>query len=184
MNGEKETGVTTMYMAEGLDTGDMILKDAMDITPEMTGGELYDRLSEMGARLIVETLSQIEKGIAPVTPQSDINTCYAEKILKEECLIDFNSDIDTVYNKIRGLSPAPCAFTFLEGKRLKVYFAEKTDIKTDKPSGTLVEGVGLCAACGGRVLRLSDIQLEGGKRMRDTDLLRGKKVAFGTVLGK
>ena len=184
MNGEKETGVTTMYMAEGLDTGDMILSEALSISEEMTAGELYDKLSEMGGRLIAETLSQIEKGIAPRTPQSDINTCYAEKILKEECLIDFSLDTDTVYNKIRGLSPAPCAFTFLEGKRLKVYFAEKTDISADKPSGTVVEGEGFCVSCGGGVLRLKDIQLEGGKRMSDSDLLRGKKIGLGTVLGE
>lgn len=184
MDGEKETGITTMYMAEGLDTGDMILKEATEITPEMTAGELHDKLAEQGSRLIAETLSLIERGTAPRTPQTDENTCYAERILKDECLIDFSADMEKVYNKIRGLSPAPCAFTFLEGKRLKVYFAEKTGRKTDLPSGTAVEGEGLCVSCGGGILRLSDIQLEGGKRMKDTDLLRGKKIALGTVLGE
>ena len=184
MDGETETGITTMYMAEGLDTGDMILKEKIEITPEMTAGGLHDSLAETGSRLIVETLSQIEKGTAARTPQTDENTCYAERILKEECRIDFTEAAEKVYNKIRGLSPAPCAFTFLEGKRLKVYFAEKTFRNTDSPSGTVVEGKGLCVSCGGEVLRLSDVQLEGGKRMKDTDLLRGKKIEPGIILGE
>ena len=183
MNGETETGITTMYMAEGLDTGDMILKETVEIPPKMTAGELHDRLAETGARLIVETLSQIEKGIAPRTPQTDINTCYAERILKEDCLIDFTKSADALYNIIRGLSPSPCAFTFIAGKRLKVYFAEKLDTKSGAKPGTVIEGEGLCVACGEGALRLAEIQPEGGKRMRDTDLLRGRRVEAGTVLG-
>ncbi len=183
MNGERETGITTMYMAEGLDTGDMILKEAVEITPKMTAGELHDRLAETGARLISETLDRIEKGIAPRTPQTDINTCYAERILKDDCLIDFTNTADALYNRIRGLSPLPCAFTFIDGKRLKVYFAEKLDVKTDMKAGTVIEGEGLCVACGEGALRLVDVQMEGGKRMRDTDLLRGRKIEIGTVLG-
>lgn len=183
MNGERETGITTMYMAEGLDTGDMILKEAVEITPKMTAGELHDRLAETGARLISETLDLIEKGIAPRTPQTDINTCYAERILKDDCLIDFTNTADALYNRIRGLSPSPCAFTFIDGKRLKVYFAEKLDVKIDMKAGTVIEGEGLCVACGEGALRLVDVQMEGGKRMRDTDLLRGRKIEIGTVLG-
>lgn len=183
MDGETETGITTMYMAEGLDTGDMILKAVTKITPEMTASELHDLLAEQGAALITETLSQIEQGIAPRIPQTDENTCYAARIEKEDCRIDFSLPADTVYNQIRGLSSSPCAFTFLEGKRLKVYFAEKTDISSDMPAGTVTDGKGLCVACGDKVLRLADIQLEGGKRMRDSDLLRGRKIEKGTVLG-
>ncbi|MCM1054254.1 MAG: methionyl-tRNA formyltransferase [Bacteroides sp.] len=183
MDGETETGITTMYMSEGLDTGDMILKEAVAIAPEATGEQLHDRLAEIGSRLITETLSLIEKGIAPRTPQTEENTCYAERIMKEDCRIDFTKSADTLYNMIRGLSPSPCAFTFLGGKRLKVYFAEKLGRVSDAPAGTVVEGDGLCAACGEGVLRLTDIQLEGGKRMRDSDMLRGRKVEKGTVLG-
>lgn len=182
MDGEKETGITTMYMAEGLDTGDMILKEAVKITSEMTGEQLHDRLAETGSRLIVETLSQIEKGTAPRIPQTDENTCYAERIQKEDCRIDFTQSADTVYNKIRGLSSSPCAFTFLDGKRLKVYFAQKFDTDQDAAAGTVIEGGGLCVKCGEGALRLTDIQLEGGKRMKDSDMLRGRKVEKGTVL--
>lgn len=184
MNGEKETGVTTMYMAEGLDTGDMILSAKVGITPDMTGGELYDKLSEIGAELIAETLAQVEKGTAPRIPQPEAGTCYAEKILKEDCLIDFSESAVKVCDKIRGLSPSPCAYTFLEGKRLKIYFARRLGEQSELPSGSTVKGEGLCVVCGGEVIRLSDIQLEGGKRMNDTDLLRGKKLELGTVLGR
>ena len=150
----------------------------------MTAGELHDRLAEIGAGLIAETLAQIEKGIAPRAAQSDINTCYAERILKDECLIDFTKSADVLYNMIRGLSPSPCAFTFVDGKRLKVYFAEKLDVKSEEKPGTVIEGEGLCASCGEGALRLVDVQAEGGKRMRDTDMLRGRKIEVGTTLGK
>ena len=184
MEGEKVTGVTTMYMAEGLDTGDMILKEEIPITEDMTGSILHDKLSETGARLISETLSLVEKGAAPRTPQTEDNTCYAAMLKKEDCRIDFGQSADTVYNQIRGLSDSPCAFTFLEGKRLKVYFAKKLDIETDKPAGTVIRGEGLCVACGKGALRLTDIMLESGKRMKDSDFLRGRKVEEGTVLGE
>lgn len=183
MEGETQTGITTQYMAEGIDTGDMILKAVTEITPKMTASELHDLLAEQGAAIIVETVSQIERGTAPRTPQTEEKACYAAKIEKEDCRIDFTLPADTVYNLIRGLSSAPCAFTFLEGKRLKVYFAEKTDLVSDLPAGSVTEGEGLCVVCGDGVLRLTDIQLEGGKRMKDSDLLRGRKIEKGSVLG-
>lgn len=184
MDGETETGVTTMYMAEGLDTGDMILKSRTDIPNDMTGEQLHDKLSQMGAELIVETLRLLEEGNAPRTAQSDVNTCYAKMIKKEDCRIDFGKSADTVYNQIRGLSSAPCAFTFLDGKRIKVFFAEKKDKKAEGAFGSVVSGEGLCVNCGGEVLRLTDIQPEGGKRMKDTDFLRGRRVDLGTILGE
>ena len=183
IDGEKETGVTTMYMAEGLDTGDMILVDKIAIDEKMTASELHDRLSEMGAKLIVETLSQVEKGTAPRIPQTDENTCYASMLTKEMCRIDFTKPIDKVYDHIRGMSSSPCAFTVLDGKRFKVYFAEKTEQKTDVPAGTAVDDR-LGVSCGGYVLRLTDVQAEGSKRMSADDYLRGKKVPAGTVFGE
>ena len=182
INGEKESGVTTMYMAEGLDTGDMIV-DKIDIDEKMTASELHDRLSEMGAKLIVETLSRVADGTAPRIPQTDENTCYASMLTKEMCVIDFTKPINEVYDLIRGMSASPCAFTTLGGKRFKVYFAEKTDIKTDIPAGTAVDDR-LGVSCGGYVLRLTDVQAEGSKRMSADDYLRGKKVPAGTVFGE
>ena len=183
MNGETETGVTTMYMAEGLDTGDMILREKTAITPDMTASRLHDTLSVMGAKLIVQTLGMLEQGTAPRTPQTDENTCYASMITKDDCCIDFTRPADTIYDQIRGLSTSPCAFTFLEGKRLKVYFAEKIQPTAPAPAGTVIDGEGLCVACGEGALRLLDIQPESGKRMTDSDFLRGRKIPIGTLLG-
>ncbi len=180
INGEKETGVTTMYMAEGLDTGDMIFAEKTAIGERMTASELHDRLSEMGAELIVRTLEAVGNGTAPRIPQNDEDTCYASMLTKEMCRIDFTKPIDKVYDLIRGMSASPCAFTELGGKRFKVYFAEKTDIKTDKPAGTAVDDK-LGVSCGGCVLRLTDVQAEGSRRMSADDYLRGKKVPAGTV---
>lgn len=183
IDGEKETGVTTMYMAEGLDTGDMILTDKIEITEKMTASELHDALSEMGAELIVKTLDEVENGTAPRTPQTDENTCYASMLTKELCRIDFSQPADRVYDLIRGLSSSPCAFTMLGDKRLKVYFAEKTDAVSSAAAGTAADDR-LGIVCGdGKILRLSDIQYEGGKRMNADDFLRGRKVEKGTVLG-
>ncbi|MCR4780858.1 MAG: methionyl-tRNA formyltransferase [Ruminiclostridium sp.] len=183
INGEKETGVTTMYMAEGLDTGDMILVDRIAIDERMTASVLHDRLSEMGAELIVETLARVADGTAPRIPQTDEDTCYASMLTKEMCRIDFTQPAEKVYDMIRGLSASPCAFTMLEGKRLKVYFAEKTGISTDLPAGTAADDR-LGISCGGLVLRLTDVQPEGSRRMTADEYLRGKKVPAGTVFGE
>lgn len=180
MDGEKVTGVTTMHMADGIDTGDMILKDTIEITDKMTGGELHDALSEMGARLIVKTLEQLENGTAPREVQTG-ETCYAKMLNSDVCKLDFSKSAERLYNQIRGLSPAPSAFTFLDGKRLKVYFAEKTGKTYDLPKGSVLAD--LTVVCGdGKGLRFIDIQLEGGKRMSATDFLRGRKIENDTVL--
>lgn len=183
IQGETETGITTMYMAEGLDIGDMILKEKTEIPPDMTASQLHDVLSDLGAKLIVQTLDMLEQGTAPRTPQTDENTCYASMISKDDCRIDFTQPADTIYNQIRGLSSSPCAFTFLESKRLKVYFAEKLQSDVSADPGTVIQAEGLCVACGTGALRLTDIQPEGGKRMTDSDFLRGRKIPAGTVLG-
>lgn len=181
MDGCTVTGVTTMHMAEGLDTGDMILKDTIEIGEKMTGGELHDALSAMGARLIVETLKQLENGTAPREVQSG-DTCYAKMLDKDTCKLDFTQPAEVLYNQIRGLSPAPSAFTFLGDKRLKVYFAEKCGKEYDLPCGTVLSD--FTVVCGDKkTLRFTDIQLEGGKRMSVSDYLRGRKIEDGTVLG-
>ena len=120
--GEKKSGVTTMYMAKGLDTGDMILKDEVEIPETMTGSELHDKLAEMGGKLIVRTLEEIQAGTAPRIPQEG-ETCYASMISKEELKLDFTKPAVQVRDFIRAMSAAPCAYTMLDGKRLKVYNA-------------------------------------------------------------
>lgn len=182
--GETVSGVTTMYMAQGLDTGDMIMKREVEITPEMTGSELHDRLSECGAELIVETLAALENGTAVRTPQTEEGTCYAAMISKEELKIDFTLSAKQVCDFIRAMSDRPCAYTLLEGKRLKIYKARLSDKKSDAPSGTIVDAERFGVACGdGGITELIEIQPEGGKRMELSAYLRGRKLEKGARLG-
>lgn len=180
--GESTTGVTTMYMAKGLDTGDMILKDSMDIPEDMTGSQLHDRLAEMGARLIVSTLEQVENGTAPRIPQEG-DTCYASMISKEELLIDFTKPAKQVRDFIRAMSAVPCAYTILDGKRLKVYGARISDSKLSGQPGELVDPDRFAVMCGDGAVEFTEIQPEGGKRMDISAYLRGKKPAAGIKLG-
>ena len=180
--GETLTGVTTMYMAEGLDTGDMILKSEVAIPDTMTGSELHDALSESGARLIVETLAAFESGTATRTPQEG-DTCYASMISKEELKLDFTKPAKEVYDFIRAMSAAPCAYTMLEGKRMKVYMARLVDGVSGE-AGTVCDADNFTVVCGdGNGVALTDIQPEGGKRMETSAYLRGKKLVHGTKLG-
>lgn len=180
--GEKKTGVTTMYMAKGLDTGDMILKDEMDIPEDMTGSELHDRLAEMGGKLIVRTVEELQNGTAPRIPQEG-DTCYASMISKEELLIDFTKPSTEVRNFIRAMSAVPCAYTMLDGKRLKVYGAKLSAKNYSGQPGEIVDPESFAVMCGDGALEFTEIQAEGGKRMDVQAYLRGKKPAKGTILG-
>ncbi len=184
IDGKKKTGVTTMLMAEGLDTGDMLDVAEVEITETMTAGELHDILAENGARLILKTLEKSENGTVSATKQDDSRTCYASMINKDMCRIDFSKPADKIYDFIRGMSPSPCAYTFISDKRLKVYFAEKTDISSSKPCGTVIDTSNFLVVCGdNKCIQLKEVQGEGGKRMNAADFLRGNKLADDTVLG-
>ena len=180
--GEKKSGVTTMYMAEGLDTGDMILKDELDIPEDMTGSQLHDRLAEMGGRLIVRTLEEIANGTAPRIPQQG-DTCYAARILKEELLLDFTKPAVQVRDFIRAMSASPCAYTVLDGKRLKVYGARLAEGSFTGRPGEIADPDSFTVVCGEGAVQFTEIQPEGGKRMEVQAYLRGKKLEKGTVLG-
>lgn len=181
-NGETETGITTMYMAEGLDTGDMIMKSITPITPEMTGSELHDILAAQGAQLIVKTLEALENGTAQRVPQQG-ESCYASMISKEELKLDFTKPAGVVHNFIRAMSSAPCAYTTLDGKRLKVYGA-RLGGQAQGAAGTIADPARFAVVCGdGRCVELCDIQLEGAKRMPLEAFLRGKKLEKGAALG-
>lgn len=180
--GEKKTGVTTMYMAEGLDTGDMILKDELDIPEDMTGSELHDRLAGMGGRLIVRTLEEVKNGTAPRIHQEG-ETCYAARITKEELLLDFTKPALEVRDFIRAMSAAPCAYTMLDGKRLKVYGARLAEGQYSGQPGEIADPDSFTVVCGEGAVQFTEVQPEGGKRMEVQAYLRGKKPAKGTVLG-
>ena len=121
INGDAYTGITTMFMAAGMDTGDILLTERVPIGENTTTGELFDTLAECGGRLLVKTLDDIESGKITRIKQDDNLATYAEKISNEECLINFSSDAKSVHNRIRGLSPFPGAFAYLDGKIVKLY---------------------------------------------------------------
>lgn len=173
INGEEITGVTTMYMGEGLDTGDMILKKETPIGENETYGELHDRLKEIGAQALVETIALIEEGKAPREAQDDSLSSYAPMLDKQVARLNFSEDAKTLHNLIRGLSPWPVAHTTLDGKLLKVHRAILSSGKGEP--GTVIDGKKFIVACGEGALELLEVQLEGGKRMKGEDFLRGRK---------
>ena len=182
LNGEPETGVTTMYMAEGLDTGDMIEAVKTPIGEDETADELHDRLSVLGASLLSHTLGLLEAGKAPRIPQPAEGS-YAPMLDKELCRISFAKEGASVHHQICGLSSWPCAQTTLAGKRLKVYRSHLHPALSGTP-GEVLDEKRLIVACGSGAVELCEVQPEGGKRMKAVDYLRGHPVAKGTVLGE
>lgn len=184
LNGEKVTGVTTMLMAEGIDTGDMLLSKSTEIGENETVSELHDRLSELGAEVLLETIKAVKSDSLTPVPQDDSQSTHAPMLTKDMCPIDFSKSAQEVHNHIRGLSAFPCATTVLDGKRLKVYRSEIVKgLKSDRPCGTVVQAKDFTVVCGdGACVRFTEVQAEGGKRMSTADYLRGKAVQEGTVL--
>ncbi|MGN0584461.1 MAG: methionyl-tRNA formyltransferase [Ruminococcus sp.] len=183
LNGEKVTGVTSMLMAEGLDTGDMLIKKETEIGENETASSLHDRLSLMGAKVLLETVKAIEEGTLSPEPQDDSLSTYASRITKEMSELDFNKPAKELHNIIRGIT----GFTTLEGKRLKVYASCVTEIKNSEniQNGTVTDTDRFIVKCGdGLGLMFAEIQPEGKKRMKTEDYLRGRKIEAGTVLGQ
>lgn len=184
INGETVTGVTTMYMDVGLDTGDMLLKAETEIGENETAGELHDRLSKMGADLIVETLKRMEEGSLHREKQDDSLSCYAGRLDKNLSQIDWNKSAQQVHNLIRGLTPWPTAQTKLFGKTLKLHKSRLTGLTKDGQAGQVISTQPFCIRCGdGRVLEILEVQLEGKKRMPARDFFRGHPVEEGALLG-
>lgn len=179
--GDEMAGVTTMQMAEGLDTGDMLLTYETKVGEKETAGELFDRLAQSGAELLTQTLVKLND-ITP-RPQDDAQSCYAHMLDKQMAVIDWSKSAHEIDCLIRGLNPWPIALTTLSGERLKVFAAEKA--AGNGEPGTVLEAnpkKGLTVACGEGALKLTEIQLVGGKRMKATDFLRGHAIEVGTKL--
>lgn len=180
--GDEMAGVTTMQMAEGLDTGDMLLTYETKVGEKETAGELFDRLAQSGAELLTQTLVKLDE-ITP-RPQDEAQSCYAHMLDKQMAVIDWSKSAHEIDCLIRGLNPWPIALTTLSGERLKVFAAEKANGNGEP--GTVLEAdpkKGLTVACGEGALGLTEIQLVGGKRMKATDFLRGHAIEVGTKLG-
>ena len=181
--GDEMAGVTTMQMAEGLDTGDMLLTYETKVGEKETAGELFDRLAQSGAELLTQTLVKLDE-ITP-RPQDDAQSCYAHMLDKQMAVIDWSKSAHEIDCLIRGLNPWPIALTTLSGERLKVFAAEKANGRGEP--GTVLEAdpkKGLTVACGEGALGLTEIQLVGGKRMKATDFLRGHSLEVGVKLGE
>ena len=200
LNGDKQTGVTTMYMDVGMDTGDIILVEKTDIGEEETTGELWDRLSKMGGKLLAKTLKQIEEGTAPRQKQSD-NFTKAPMLNKEMSKIDWqNKTAREIHNLVRGLNPIMGAYTFLNGKKIKIW---KTKVRTenelleifpeleeyffkvkDLMAGTIMfasDKKGLFVKANEGIIQIEEIQGENAKKMLVGDFLRGNEIMAGEI---
>lgn len=183
INGEKVTGVTTMYMAEGLDTGDMIEKEETEIGETETYGELHDRLSVMGAELLVKTVEKLENGTAEREVQKDEDSCYAPMLNKETGHIDWTKSASEILNLIRGTNPWPMAFSLYNGVPMKVITASKAEKKSGTPGEILsADKNGICIACGEESVLVTEIQMQGSKRMDVASYLNGHEICVGTIL--
>ena len=182
-DGAERSGVCTMRMDEGLDTGDVIMRQEVDIPGDMTGSQLWELLSKVGAKLICETLPALEGGTAEFTKQPAEGT-YAKMISKEELHLDFTKSARDVYNFIRAMADVPCAYTVLpDGKRLKVCRAKLSGKKSELSAGTVADEKNLTVVCGdGNCVEFAEVQPEGGKRMTTDAFLRGKKIEKGAGL--
>jgi methionyl-tRNA formyltransferase len=179
MAGDAQTGVTIMQMEEGLDTGAMLLKESLPIRPDMNAGALHDALAEMGARLICDALAKLPDGITP-TPQPLAGATYAAKITKEECRIDWRRSATELDRHIRGLSPAPGAFTDIKGERITILCADLVSGRSGAPSETLDDR--LTIACGEGALRPTLVKRAGKRAMSVEEMLRGFAVPKGLAL--
>lgn len=203
LNGDKTTGITTMYMNEGMDTGDMILKEEVEIGPEETTGDLWQKLSKIGGEILVKTLKLIEEGKAPREKQTEEAT-LAPMLNKEMALIDWeNSDANKIHNLIRGLNPIMGAYSYIDGKKIKFwkskvltkeeFLSYKTEFEEyEAKFNNLVPGTiliaddkdGLYIKANGGVLKILEIQGENAKRMPTADFLRGNHLIAGMIFSK
>ena len=200
IDGEKETGVTTMMMDVGLDTGDMLEKAVIPIEEKETGGSLHDKLSMAGGDLILSTLKKLEEGTLVRTPQTDEGTCYAKMLTKSLGDIDWNQGAVSIERLIRGLNPWPSAYTMWNGKTIKIWAADViagreaaeflsesgVPAETGTAPGTVVcsDKRGLVVCTGGGLLSIRELQMEGKKRMDTPAFLRGYPIPAGDVFVK
>lgn len=183
INGEEKTGVTTMQMAEGLDTGDMLLKGETKIGENETSGELHDRLSKICAEVMSQTVKMLENGGIASIKQDDSLSCYAPMLDKKIAEIDFTKNALEIHNLIRGLSPWPVAYTYLDGKLLKVHKAVVCNDKQGK-CGELLDDKRLIIGCNDKAIEFLEVQLEGAKRLDAKSFMMGKRLEKGIILGE
>lgn len=186
INGEKITGVTTMYTDIGLDTGDIILKKEIEIKKDETAGELFDRMAPIGADLLIETLKEIEKGNLKREKQNENEATHYPMLKKEMGKMDFNKDANDIYNLVRGVTPWPGAYFMLGEDVIKVLKVNVTDEHTNKEPGTVIKASpkeGLIIACKNGAIEIEFLRAPSGKQMSAKDFLLGRKTSTGTIVG-
>lgn len=184
ITGEKETGVTTFFLEDKVDTGNIIQQNYIDISPEDDAGSLHDKLKELGALTVYSTVNMIEStfGRPPISKQNEFEASPAPKIFKKDCLINWEQQADDVYNFIRGLAPYPGAYTMHNGKIIKIFRTEKIHRDSLKGAGRLLlfDDV-LCASCLDEFLEVKELQIEGKRRMSATEFLAGHHGMFKKI---
>ena len=183
LDGEKETGITTILMDEGIDTGDILLKKTIKIDADETSGSLFDKLMALGAKTILETLDELEKGSLTPTKQGESPTAYAKMLTKTMGLIDFTKPAKELDCFVRGMDPWPSAYTLLSGKTLKLWKVRA--VEGGGKAGSVIE-IGkesFTIACGEGAIEVLEVQLEGKKRMSAGDFLKGSTLNIGQELG-
>jgi methionyl-tRNA formyltransferase len=183
VDGQSETGITTMFMDEGLDTGDMLLKKSLQIGPDETAGQLHDRLALLGRETMDATLQQLCAGTLERAVQEDGASTYAPLMKKEDGLIDWSLPAGQIHNLVRGLDPWPSAYTCLDGELLKLSATTAEAGEGDPGVVLSADAEGVLVACGSGVLRVRGLQLPGKRRMPAADFLRGHELVAGTRLG-
>ncbi|HHZ06216.1 MAG TPA: methionyl-tRNA formyltransferase [Clostridiales bacterium] len=179
LNGDKQTGVTAMYMDVGVDTGDMLLKEVTDIGENETSEELYDRIAHMGAELIVKTLAKAEKGELVPEKQEDSLSCYAPMLDKSMCKIDWTKSASEVHNKVRGLNSWPIATASINGKAVKIYTTRLCN--KGGRAGQIISLKPVTVACGTGSVEILQIQPQGKKRMSAEDFARGYRLTTDSI---
>ena len=185
INGEKQTGITTMYMEKGLDTGDMLMKAKIDINPDDTYETIHDKLNVLGADLLVKTIEQLKNGTAIREKQDDSLSCYSPMIDKQTAKIDWSKDAESINNLIRGLYPFPRAYSFLNDKIIKIEEAKPESSRFDAQFGTVIasDSKSFTVKCGNNTaLKVIRVQIEGKKSMLVENYFLGNKIDIGTVL--
>lgn len=184
--GEQETGVTTILLDEGMDTGDILLQKSVDISADDTAGMLHDRLAKVGAELVIETLEAIENRSVTPRRQDETKATVTKKISKEDSIIDWNQSPDRVRDQIRAMDPVPGGQTTLGGKVLKIWRAQlwEKPVEETEPGRVLtVMPDSIIVRAGDGALRILEVQRAGKRRMSMAEFLRGQKIAEGTLLG-
>lgn len=185
INGEDKTGVTTMYMDEGLDTGDMILKTEFKLDDEINAGQLHDKMMEIGAQTLKETLDLIEKGSAPREKQNHEEFTYAPMMSKALGSINWNKSAKEIHNLVRGVNPWPSAYTTYDDKTIKVWKTKVLSETSDKPCGTVlkVDKEGMRVSTKENIILIEELQMPGKKRVLVSEYIKGNSIESGKILG-